>query len=213
MANEAEIRLATSYGADAVGLVGPQPSGPGTLTEEAATGLVPSVPPGVSAFFLTSGELADAVAEQARRVGADTVQLVRHVAPAEAAALRRALPDRRIVQVIHVEDEGALGLIDAYAKTADAFLLDSGRPGLATPELGGTGRTHDWAVSAQIVRASPLPVFLAGGLTPANVAEAIETVAPYGVDLCSGVRTGGRLDEEKLAAFVAAVDGADRTRQ
>jgi phosphoribosylanthranilate isomerase len=90
-----------------------------------------------------------------------------------------------------------------------AFLLDSGRPSLPTPEYGGTGRTHDWAVSAEFVRRSPHPVFLAGGLSAANVSEAIRRVRPFGVDLCSGVRTDGHLDPGKLRAFVGAVLGAD----
>ncbi|MFX5705237.1 hypothetical protein ABTE52_19850, partial [Acinetobacter baumannii] len=77
-------------------------------------------------------------------------------------------------------------------------------------ELGGTGRAHDWAVSAAFVRATEKPVFLAGGLTAANVAEAIGQVRPYGVDLCSGVRTGGQLDPQKLFAFVTAVQQIDR---
>lgn len=76
-------------------------------------------------------------------------------------------------------------------------------------ELGGTGRAHDWAVSAAFVRATDKPVFLAGGLSAANVAAAIQQVRPYGLDLCSGVRSNGQLDAAKLAAFVRAVEQAD----
>lgn len=111
--------------------------------------------------------------------------------------------------MIHVESESALDLIDQYAPHVHAFLLDSGRPSLPVPEYGGTGRTHDWSVSAEFVRRSPLPVFLAGGLSASNVGEAIRTVRPFGVDLCSGVRTEGRLDRDKLEAFVDAVRRAD----
>jgi phosphoribosylanthranilate isomerase len=74
--------------------------------------------------------------------------------------------------------------------------------------LGGTGRVHDWSISRRIVEASPVPVFLAGGLTPSNVAEAIRTVRPFGVDLCTGLRTEGRLDGAKLDAFMRAVAAA-----
>ena len=100
-------------------------------------------------------------------------------------------------------------MIPAYAPHVHAFLLDSGRPNAAVAELGGTGRAHDWGVSAAFVRASEKPVFLAGGLSAGNVAEAIGRVRPYGLDLCSGVRTDGRLDGAKLAAFVLAVERTD----
>ncbi|HEY7412586.1 MAG TPA: phosphoribosylanthranilate isomerase, partial [Vicinamibacteria bacterium] len=93
------------------------------------------------------------------------------------------------------------------ATDVDALLLDSGRPGAAVKELGGTGRRHDWAVSRRIRERVPVPLFLAGGLTPANVREAVAEVGPYGLDVCSGVRTDGALDERKLGAFFAALDG------
>jgi phosphoribosylanthranilate isomerase len=144
-----------------------------------------------------------------RAAGASTVQICSHLTPAESEHLSRLLPTTQRVQVIHVEDEGALALIEPYAPFVNAFLLDSGRPGLPTPVYGGTARTHDWSVSAEFVKRSPRPVFLAGGLTAANVGEAIRRIRPFGVDLCSGVRTDGRLDREKLHAFVAAVRAVD----
>ena len=87
----------------------------------------------------------------------------------------------------------------------DALLLDSGDPNLKIKELGGTGRTHDWAISGELCRQVNIPVFLAGGLTPSNVEEAIKTVQPFGVDVCSGLRTNGSLDEEKLKSFICKV--------
>ena len=90
----------------------------------------------------------------------------------------------------------------------DALLLDSGRPALSVKELGGTGRVHDWAISAELVRSVSVPVFLAGGLNASNVADSIRQVRPFGVDVCSGLRTDGKLDETKLAAFVEAVASA-----
>jgi phosphoribosylanthranilate isomerase len=122
--------------------------------------------------------------------------------------LRTTLPDVSLVQVIHVRDEASVTEAAAAAETAGALLLDSGDPSRPVKELGGTGRTHDWALSALIVEASPVPVFLAGGLGPENVGAAIRAVKPYGVDLCSGVRTEGALDVEKLRRFVAAVRSA-----
>lgn len=109
----------------------------------------------------------------------------------------------------HVINESALELIDAYAPFVHAFLLDSGRPGAKVAELGGTGRVHDWTVSREFVRRSPKPVFLAGGLNPANVKVAIETVAPYGVDLCSGVRTNNKLDRLLVKQFMTQVQAAE----
>lgn len=204
-----EAMLAIRHGADAVGLVGAMPSGPGPIADALIAEIAAAVPPPVASFLLTSETTAEAIAEHVRRTGASTVQVVCHIDPAEAARLADLLPTTRRVQVIHVEDEAALGLIGPYASHVHAFLLDSGRPSAAVPEFGGTGRVHDWAVSAAFVLASPRPVFLAGGLTPANVAEAIRAVRPYGLDLCSGVRTNGALDAAKLGAFMASVCAAD----
>jgi phosphoribosylanthranilate isomerase len=169
------------------------------------------VPPGVASFLLTSETSAEAIADHAWRVAPTAVQVVSHISIGDASRLSGLLPaGMRYVQVVHVENETALDLIDDYASYVDGFLLDSGRPSLATPELGGTGRVHDWSISAAFVRRSPRPVYLAGGLTPANVAEAIHSVRPFGLDLCTGVRTDGRLDEAKLSAFFDAVIAADR---
>ena len=110
--------------------------------------------------------------------------------------------------MVHVTGPEAVATARAAAPAVDALLLDSGNPSLPVKELGGTGRTHDWDVSRRIREAVDVPVWLAGGLTPGNVARAIETVRPFGVDVCGGVRTDGRLDESKLARFVAVARGA-----
>ncbi len=134
-----------------------------------------------------------------------TVQIVNHIDPTEYPQIIEQLPNVHRVQVIHVEDEGALALIEAYSPYVHAFLLDSGRPNAQLVELGGTGRTHNWQISQRFVQATPKPVFLAGGLNAANVAAAVNQVQPFGVDLCSGVRTNNRLDTDKLSAFMQAV--------
>jgi phosphoribosylanthranilate isomerase len=110
------------------------------------------------------------------------------------------------VQVVHVLDEESVEEALRVAPEVDALLLDSGNQRLAVKLLGGTGRTHDWTLSRRVVEQSPRPVFLAGGLTPENVREAVERVGPFGLDVCSGVRTAGRLDERKLAAFFERVE-------
>jgi phosphoribosylanthranilate isomerase len=208
----AEAGLAISLGADALGLVGAMPSGPGPIEDDLITEIVAGVPPPVATFLLTSETTAEAIAAHALKVGASTVQIVSHIDPVEAARLPALIPHIRRVQVIHVEGKDALDLIKAYAPHNHAFLLDSGRPNAIVPELGGTGRVHDWRVSAAFVQASPLPVFLAGGLNAGNVAEAIRQVQPFGVDLCSGVRSPVDLDAGKLRQFMHAVQDADIRR-
>lgn len=210
IASLAEMRAAVAAGADAVGLVGAMPSGPGPIPDELIAKIAAAVPPPVAAFLLTSETRAKTIAAHVARTGAPVVQIVSHIDPAESARLAKLLPRTRRVQVIHVEGEGVLGLVPVYAPHIHAFLLDSGRPGAALPTLGGTGDTHDWGISARFVSASPVPVFLAGGLNSGNVGEAIAHARPYGVDLCSGLRTAGALDAAKLTAFIAAVGAADR---
>lgn len=210
MRDEAEVEMAVRAGASAVGFVSAMPSGPGPIDDDVIARLLPRVPPGVSAFLLTCETEPDALIEQARRLPADTLQLVDRVPPEAYLRLRAALPGVRLVQVIHVEggeavEEAGAAAAGADGQGADAILLDSGRPGADVPELGGTGRIHDWAVSRAVVETVEVPVFLAGGLDGDNVADAVKAVRPYGVDVCSGVRTNGRLDPVKLAAFARAV--------
>lgn len=205
MASIAEMQMAVAAGVDAVGLVARMPSGPGPIADDLIADIAAAVPPPVTAFLLTSETRADAIADHVRRTGAPVVQIVSHIDPAEAARLAQLLPHTRRVQVIHVESEAALAMIADYAPHIHAFLLDSGRPGAAIPTLGGTGDIHDWAISARFVAASPRPVFLAGGLNAANVGAAIAQVRPFGVDVCSGIRSDGVLDIAKLNAFAAAV--------
>ena len=210
MGSIAEMQLAVAAGTDAVGLVGRMPSGPGPIADDLIATIAAAVPPPIAGFLLTSETDAGAIADHVRRTGVSVVQIVNHIDPAQAALLAQLLPHVRRVQVIHVEGRKALAMIAAYAPFDDAFLLDSGKPGAAIPTLGGTGDVHDWDISAAFVAASPRPVFLAGGLTAANVGAAIARVRPFGVDLCSGVRTDDRLDAAKLAAFVGAVRQAGR---
>ncbi|WP_420141134.1 phosphoribosylanthranilate isomerase [Sphingomonas sp.] len=209
IASPEEARMAIEAGADALGLVARMPSGPGPIPDATIAEVTAFVPPPVATFLLTSETTAEAIAAHVRATNPSTVQIVSHIDPAESEKLAALEPHVRRVQVIHVEGPDALDLIPGYAPHVHAFLLDSGRPNAAVAELGGTGRAHDWAVSADFVRATGKPVFLAGGLSAANVAAAITQVRPYGLDLCSGVRTDGRLDPVKLAAFVAAVRQAD----
>lgn len=209
IASIAEARLAFEAGAHALGLVSAMPSGPGVIDDAmvadiaaAVRGFAPRAP---RTFLLTARTQAAAIAEQQRAAGTTTLQLVDHVPPDELRRLRRELPGVEVLQVIHVTGPGSIDEARAAAPLVDALLLDSGNPALAVKELGGTGRTHDWAVSRRIRESVSVPVYLAGGLRPHNVGEAVAAVAPFGLDVCTGVRTDGRLDAAKLRAFAQAM--------
>ena len=205
----AEAEAAVAAGADAIGLVSAMPSGPGVIGEDLIVEIAAAAPPALGTFLLTSKAEPAAIAAQQRRCGVNTIQLCDALDASAYPALRAALPGIALVQVIHVRNEGAVAEAVRIAPMVDGLLLDSGDPTAAVKELGGTGRVHDWAHSRRIVAEAPCPVFLAGGLNPDNVAEAIHHVGPYGVDLCTGVRTDGALDAAKLGAFMGAVAAAD----
>lgn len=200
-----EARLAVECGASAVGLVSRMPSGPGVIAEELISEIAARVPPPVATFLLTCGQEAAGIVAQQRRCRTNTLQLCDRVGAEVYGELRAQLPGVALVQVVHVGGVESVEEALAAARHVDALLLDSGNQSLPVKELGGTGRVHDWRVSREIRERAPVPVFLAGGLNPSNVAEAVAAVRPFGLDVCSGVRTGGRLDELKLRAFFAAV--------
>jgi len=202
----AEAALAVRHGAHAVGLVSAMPSGPGVIGEELIAEIAATVPPPVATFLLTSRTEAAAIIAQQRRTRATTIQLCDRLSARCLRELREALPGIALVQVIHVTGAESVAEAVAVSDKVDALLLDSGNQNLAVKELGGTGRTHDWRISRNIVEAVRRPVFLAGGLNPDNVARASEQVRPFGLDVCSGVRTDGDLDEKKLARFFESVE-------
>lgn len=199
----AEARLAVRCGANAVGLVSAMPSGPGVIAEETIAKIAATVPPGVATFLLTSKQDATSIITQQRLTRVNTIQLCDRVSAECLHELRAALPGIALVQVIHVTSEESVAEAVAVADKVNALLLDSGNQKLAVKELGGTGRTHDWRLSRAIVEAVKLPVFLAGGLNADNVAAALVQVRPYGLDICSGVRTDGKLHQQKLERFIA----------
>jgi len=200
-----EARLAIQYGASAIGLVSHMPSGPGVIPEKIITRIANQVPPPIGTFLLTSETDTRRIIEQQKRCRTNTLQLCDRLMIGTHQDLRDELPGVKIVQVIHVQDVGSIDEAGSAAKTADALLLDSGKPSGAVKVLGGTGKVHNWELSKQIVESVDIPVFLAGGLNASNVTTAIHQVNPFGVDICSGVRTDGKLDKEKLRAFAEAV--------
>lgn len=200
-----EAMLAVRAGADAIGLVGPMPSGPGVIDDDLIRSIARSVPPSVSTFLLTSEQTAPAIIEHHRRCCTSTIQICDRLLDKGYNRIREALPGIKLVQVIHVSGSDSVREALDVAPYVDGILVDSGDQSLPVKELGGTARTHDWATSREIVESVQVPVFLAGGLVPENVQRALETVQPFGLDLCSGVRTYGHLDAEKLAAFMDSV--------
>jgi phosphoribosylanthranilate isomerase len=206
IADEEEARLAIAAGASALGLVSAMPSGPGVIPDERIAAIARFVPPPVATFLLTARTDHEAICDHWHACGTSAIQLVDHVPHDHLSMLRTTIPHVKLVQVIHVRGPESIEEARAVAPFVDALLLDSGNPKLAVKELGGTGRTHDWPTSRAIRDAVNVPVFLAGGLSEANAARAIDEVAPFGLDLCSGVRTDGRLDPGKLARFFGAVD-------
>ncbi len=200
-----EAQMAIRLGASAVGLVSEMPSGPGIITEEKITKIAKTIPPSVGSFLLTSKTDVDEIIEQQKRCETNTIQLCDSLTPDQHKELRKALPGISIVQVIHVWDERNIQEALDASKNCNGLLLDSGNPKLSVKELGGTGRTHNWEISRQIVEAVNIPVFLAGGLNVNNVSDSLKLVGPFGVDICSGVRTNGLLNEKKLADFISAI--------
>ena len=207
IASEEEAMLAIKYGATALGLVSAMPSGPGVIDEDLIAEIVSKVPPPVATFLLTSKHTASEIITQQLRTRVNTIQLVDFVPYEELKKLRAKLTGIKLVQVLHILNEQSIKEAVTVQQYVDALLLDSGNPNLAVKELGGTGRTHNWEISRKIIEGVDVPVFLAGGLSSQNVLVAIEKVQPYGVDICSGVRTNGLLDEEKLKLLFQKVNG------
>lgn len=200
-----EAKLAVDHGSDALGLVGHMPSGPGVISDEMISSIAAATPPSINTFLLTSETSAQAIIAHHRKVNTSTIQIVDTLVEGTYEQIREALPGINLVQVIHVLDDNSVEEAVNISSKVDFILLDSGNPNLATKELGGTGRTHNWKLSRKIRDEIDIPIFLAGGLKSENIRQAVETVQPFGVDLCSGVRTNGKLDPMKLKAFFKAI--------
>jgi phosphoribosylanthranilate isomerase len=200
-----EANLAISLGASALGLVGNMPSGPGIISDSQIAAIAASVPPPIATFLLTSETTVAGIVSHHQKVNTTTIQLVDTLSEGTYSDIKKQLPSIKIVQVVHVVNEQSIDEALGLGENVDAILLDSGNPNLQIKELGGTGRVHNWTISRRIVEQSKIPVFLAGGLTPENIQQAIDTVQPFGLDLCSGVRSKGKLNPKKLERFMNIV--------
>ena len=196
-----EANMAISAGASAIGLVSEMPSGPGVISEELIAQIAKAVPNNIETFLLTSKQTVKEIIIQLNKCKTTTVQVVDDINEGSYKDIKSAIPHIKIVQVLHVENEESIKKAVIISKYVDAILLDSGNQRLQVKELGGTGRIHDWSLSKKIVEKVNVPVYLAGGLNSKNVVKAMKTVNPYGIDLCSGVRSNGRLDKLKLTEF------------
>ena len=203
-----EAKMAIDYGASAIGLVGRMPSGPGPIEDELIKDIALVVPPPIATFLLTCETDAQEIISHHYRTNTNTIQIVDELTDKNYQLLRKNIPNVKLVQVIHVIDELSVEEAIAVSEEVDALLLDSGNPKLKIKELGGTGRTHNWKLSRQIVEKAKVPVFLAGGLSHENVYRAIQEVQSFGIDVCSGVRTNGLLDPYKLESFFKEINRA-----
>ncbi len=201
-----EAKIAIEYGASALGLVGHMPSGPGVIDDDLISQIAKTVPPPIATFLLTSETKPENIIAHYKRVNTSVIQIVDELEKRAYNKLRIELPNVKLLQVIHVINEKSIQEAVEISKYVDAILLDSGNPNLSIKELGGTGRTHNWEISREIRKSISIPLFLAGGLNKDNVRQAIETVEPFGLDLCSSVRTNNKLDPAKLSAFFNAVN-------
>jgi phosphoribosylanthranilate isomerase len=200
-----EAKLAIAHGAAAIGLVGRMPSGPGIITDELINSIAKTVLPPIDSFLLTSETTAEAIIAHHNKVNTTTIQMVDALSGREYHKIREAIPHVKLVQVIHVLDEKAVQEAIEISEWVDAILLDSGNPNLSTKVLGGTGKTHNWDLSKKIRENISIPTYLAGGINKDNIRMAIDHVQPYGIDLCSSVRTNGQLDERKLEELFKAL--------
>ena len=182
------------------------PSGPGVISEKLISEIAAFIPPSIGSFLLTSKQTAEEIIQQQKRCKVNSIQLCDTVKQNELEILRKELPGISFIQVIHVKDRNSIEDALTVSRFVDALLLDSGDKESEIKELGGTGRIHNWDISKDIREKAHSPIFLAGGLNPNNVINAITKVQPFGVDVCSELRTNGILDEKKLAEFIRVIN-------
>jgi len=192
------MQSAIDAGCDAVGFImGVTHQSSDFVTPAEAAKMVRHLPPFIEPVAVTHLQETEDLIELVNSSHCTTLQIQTIVEPSEIDVIRDALPYLKIVKAVHVMDESAIEMGKRYEPYADALLLDT----RTREKLGGTGIPHDWNISAAIVANSAIPVILAGGLTPENVAEAIRKVRPYGVDVHTGVRKDGIRNPERTLAF------------
>jgi phosphoribosylanthranilate isomerase len=188
-----DLELAVRAGADAIGLiVDVDVETSREIDPDLAVELARATPPLVTTVLVTMPDTPETTVELASRIQPDVVQIHGASTPGDLAYLSANL-DGDVIKAV------SPGEAETYETVADALLVDS----LDETGAGGTGKTHDWDRTRELVEKLSAPVVLAGGLTPENVAEAVETVRPFAVDVASGVEAkAGRKDADAVASFV-----------
>ncbi len=200
--------LAAELGADAIGLlVGQKHTSPDFIFTTVAKDIARALPPSVEAVLVTHVEDLDELERLLQQSEIRTIQLHNEIAPSSVERLRGRLPHLKIFKSINIISADSVAYPEAFEKLVDGFVLDS--INVATGQLGGTGKTHDWSVSRQIVMRYPeIPIILAGGLNSENVRSAIEYVHPFGVDVNSGTKApDGFKDTRKMEEFIVQAKG------
>ena len=203
-----EAKTAISAGADLLGLVADMPSGEGMIEDHKIREIAASIKSFNNTVLLTCRTDAESIIEHHKETITSHIQIVDYIDVKNYQEIRKSLPDIKLIQVVHVEDESSYSLAMNFSNYVDFILLDSGKPSAKKRTLGGTGDTHNWNISKKIVRDCSIPVYLAGGINHSNVVEAIQKVKPYGIDLCTGLRTNNKLDKNKLNVFMEAIKRA-----
>ena len=208
--DEAEARMLAESGAHRLGFPLGLDIHREDLPEDDAAVIIRTLGLGPRAWLITYLDDARAIAALCRRLGCTGVQLHGALGKERVAELRALRPDLQVIKSLIVQEDNLAALearVTAFSPHVDGFITDTFDP--ATGASGATGKTHDWAVSRRLVELGPRPVILAGGLTPENVARAIRTVRPAGVDAHTGVEgPDGRKDPHRVRAFVAEAEEA-----
>ena len=200
---QADALLAAELGADAIGLlVGQKHNSPDFVSATVARDIFRALPPSVDAVLVTHVEDVDELERLLQESEITTVQLHSEIAPSSVERLRHRLPHPKIFKSVNIISADSVAYPETFEQLVDGFVLDS--INVATGQVGGTGKTHDWSVSREIVMRYPdVPIILAGGLNSENVRSAIERVRPFGVDVNSGTKAAdGFKDPRKMEAFI-----------
>jgi phosphoribosylanthranilate isomerase len=196
--NSAELSQAVLAGADGVGLIVEIDESRHCLSAKEAADLIKLVPLFNKSVAVIAPDDVERAVELAMKTGADVLQVHGSLSTEDMAELKGRVAQKLVASVA---SDCTLDEIREYAASADAILLDT----LCNGTLGGTGAVHDWNKSAALVKSLKVPVILAGGLNPGNVAAAIKKVGPYAVDASSGLETAGKKDPQKILSFVKEV--------
>jgi phosphoribosylanthranilate isomerase len=185
-----DAKLTINCGADAIGLlVGQRHRSDDFISVELAKEICGICPPYVSPVLVTHLESPTEIYQLASKIGVHTIQIHSECQVPEIQALRQMLPFTKLIKNFHVTSNKLIDYVRSFESIVDAIILDT--INLEEDRVGGTGMIHDWSLSAKIVQETSLPVILAGGLNPKNVADAIKLVKPYAVDVNSGGFTKG----------------------